>query len=84
MVLADRQAPDARAEIIALIGEMGGINLDETPGREFHHAARSFALAERLTGVRITRELLETTQFTVSVATSDRLHWRSFDDVSRR
>lgn len=74
-VLADRQAPDARAEIIALIGEVGGIDLDETPGREFHHVAGSFALAERLTGVRITRELLETTQFTATVATPDQLHW---------
>lgn len=74
-VLADRQASDARAEIIALIGEVGGIDLDETPGREFHHVAGSFALAERLTGVRITRELLETIQFTVTVATPSRLQW---------
>ncbi|MBY3985418.1 hypothetical protein HQO84_21605 [Rhodococcus fascians] len=29
-VLGDRQAPDARAQIIALIGEVGGIDLDET------------------------------------------------------
>jgi hypothetical protein len=74
-VLADRQAPDARAQIIALIGEVGGIDLDETQGREFHHVAGSFALAERLTGIQITREKLETTQFTVAVATPARLHW---------
>lgn len=31
-VLADRQAPDARTQIIDLISEVGGIDLDETPG----------------------------------------------------
>ncbi|QII09251.1 hypothetical protein BH93_27135 (plasmid) [Rhodococcoides fascians A25f] len=68
-VLADRQPPESRAHIVALIAEVGGIDLDETPGREFHHVAGSFALAERLTGVRITNNLLETSPFTVTNVT---------------
>ncbi|MGF0313771.1 DUF6461 domain-containing protein [Rhodococcus sp. IEGM1428] len=68
-VLADRQPPESRAHIVALISEVGGIDLDETPGREFHHVAGSFALAERLTGVRITSNLLETSRFTVTNVT---------------
>ncbi|MBT0568642.1 DUF6461 domain-containing protein [Williamsia sp. CHRR-6] len=65
-VLADRQPADAREEIISLIVEVGGIDLDENPDREIHHVAGSFALAERLTGVRVTEQFLREAEFTVA------------------
>lgn len=68
-VLADNQPPESRAHIVALIAEVGRIDLDEIPGRELHHVAGSFAIAERLTGVRITSNLLETIRFTVTSVT---------------
>jgi hypothetical protein len=70
-VLADRQPEESRTYIIGLIDEVGGIDLAETPGREFHHVAGSFALAERLTGVRITAELLTGSRFMVAVVPHD-------------
>lgn len=70
-VLADRQPADARAQIVTLIEEVGGIDLDETQGEECHHVAGSFALAERLSGVPITPRLLETVRFTVDVIALD-------------
>lgn len=70
-VLADRQPADARAQIVALIEEVGGIDLHETQNEEFHHVAGSFALAERLSDVRITPRLLEAMRFTVAVVTLD-------------
>jgi len=70
-VLADRQPADTRAQIVALIEEVGGIELDETQGGERHHVAGSFALAERLSGVPLTPRLLEAMHFTVAVVTLD-------------
>ena len=70
-VLADRQPEESRTYIVGLIDEVGGIDLTETPGREFHHVAGSFALAERLTGIRITPELLTLSTFTVAIAPHD-------------
>lgn len=70
-VLADRQPEETRTYIVGLIDEMGGIDLTETSGRELHHVAGSFALAERLTGVRITPELLTKSTFIVAVAPHD-------------
>lgn len=68
-ILADRQPADARAQIVALIEEVGGIDLDETQKEEFHHVSGSFALAERLSGVQITPRSLEAMRFTVAVVT---------------
>ena len=65
-VLADRQPADGRAEIISMIGEVGGIDLAETPGREFHHVAGSFALAERITGVTVDEAFLTDAEFVVA------------------
>ena len=65
-VLADRQPADGRAEVIGMIGEVGGIDLDETPGREFHHVAGSFALAERITGVTVDEAFLAAAEFVVA------------------
>ena len=65
-VLADRQPADGRAEIISMIGEVGGIDLNETPGREFHHVAGSFALAERITGVTVDEAFLTDAEFVIA------------------
>lgn len=71
-VLADRQPEEHRTRIIELIGQVGGIDLDEKPGRtEFNHVPGSFALAESLTGVRVTPAMLTDLTFTVAVVPLD-------------
>ncbi|NMM92274.1 hypothetical protein B2J88_49930 [Rhodococcus sp. SRB_17] len=62
-------AGTAPEEVIDLIRQIGGIELDDTPdGRtEYRQVEGAFALGEQLTGVTITPELLGDTEFTVSV-----------------
>lgn len=52
-----------------LMAEVGGFELEETdqPRTEFFHIEASFALAERLIGIAVTKELLETAEFTVAL-----------------
>ena len=68
-VLADRQHPSSRERIIDLIKEVGGINLsaDPDPSAPNYSVPGAFALAERLTGVRVTPELLSQGRFTAAV-----------------
>lgn len=65
-VLADRQPADGRTEIISMIDEVGGIDFNETPGRELHHVAGSFALAERITGATVDELFLRDAEFVVA------------------
>lgn len=63
-----RWPPDAYARITALINEVGGIEFDDGGARtEFHHRQGAFALAERLSGVRITQETIDHGLFTAAV-----------------
>lgn len=60
----------AVARVTELIGDVGGIELDDPPpgGRvEYRHVEGAFALAERLTGVAVTPHLLVDSTFTVTV-----------------
>lgn len=63
-----RWRPDVYARIMTLINEVGGIEFDDggTPS-EFHHRQGAFALAERLSGVRITEETIDHGLFTAAV-----------------
>lgn len=71
-VLADRQPEESRIKVVELIREVGGIDLDEKPGRtELNHVPGSFALAESLTGVRVTPAMLTDLTFTVAVVPLD-------------
>lgn len=54
--------------ILALIPEVGGIERDtDEPRTESFHREGAFALAERLTGVAVTKDLLESADFTVAI-----------------
>ncbi len=53
--------------MLALIPEVGGIERGGEGRTEFFHIPGAFALAERLTGVEVTQELLETAEFTVAI-----------------
>jgi hypothetical protein len=66
----DAAAPTAGLPIIlALIPQVGGIERDsDEPRTGFFHREGAFALAERLTGVAVTKDLLESTEFTVAIA----------------
>ncbi|MCZ4537832.1 DUF6461 domain-containing protein [Gordonia terrae] len=52
-----------------LMSEVGGFQLGETdePRTEFFHLEASFALAERITGIAVTKELIESAEFTVAL-----------------
>lgn len=52
-----------------LMSEVGGFQLEETdePRTEFFHLEASFALAERITGIAVTKELIESAEFTVAL-----------------
>lgn len=52
-----------------LMSEVGGFALEETdePRSEFFHIEASFALAERLTGIPVTKEMIKTAEFTVAL-----------------
>ncbi|WP_076482603.1 DUF6461 domain-containing protein [Williamsia sterculiae] len=62
-------APEETDTVLALIAEVGGIELDDHEGTrtEFFHIEGSFALAERLTGVEVSKELLASAEFTVAM-----------------
>lgn len=63
-----RWRPDVYAQIMDLITEVGGIEFDYDGIRtEFHHVQGAFALAERLTGVRITQDIIDNSPYTVAV-----------------
>lgn len=54
--------------VMALIPEVGGIERDsDEPRSEFFHREGAFALAERLTGVTVTKDLIESADFTVAI-----------------
>ncbi|MGW6035366.1 DUF6461 domain-containing protein [Gordonia terrae] len=55
--------------VFDLMSEVGGFPLEETdePRTEFFHIEASFALAERLTGIAVSKELLQTAEFTVAL-----------------
>lgn len=62
-------APTETDTVLALIAEVGGIELDDHEGTrtEFFHIEGSFALAERLTGVAVSKQLLQSAEFTVAM-----------------
>jgi hypothetical protein len=62
-------SPVESATVLRLIAEVGGIDLDDYYGTrtEFFHIEGCFALAERLTGVGVSKDLLESTEFTVAL-----------------
>jgi hypothetical protein len=65
------------AIVLELIAEVGGIDLDDYYGTrtEFFHIEGCFALAERLTGVGLSKHLLESAEFTVAlIPTTDEPH----------
>ncbi|MCZ4521006.1 DUF6461 domain-containing protein [Rhodococcus ruber] len=66
---AHTASPAEAATVLALITEVGGIDLDDYHGTrtEFFHIEGSFALAERLTGVEVSKELLRSAVFTVAM-----------------
>ena len=54
--------------LLRLVEQVGGILVDEAePRTEFFHVPGAFALAEMLTGVAMTPELLSTAEFTVAI-----------------
>lgn len=68
----DRAAEQPTAgsrRVLELIEEVGGIAREEgaEPRTEFFHVPGSFALAERLTGVRLTGEVIAGAEFTVAL-----------------
>jgi hypothetical protein len=68
--LADgtRWHPDVYAKIVTLINDVGGIESDHDGTRtEFHHRQGAFALAERLSGIRITQETIDHALVTAAV-----------------
>lgn len=64
-----RWEPDVYAHIMNLINQVGGIEFDYDGTRtESHHVQGAFALAERLTGVRITHNILDEAPYIVAIA----------------
>ncbi|AFR49924.1 hypothetical protein KTR9_3289 [Gordonia sp. KTR9] len=57
------------SSVFDLMSEVGGFELEETdePRDEFFHIEASFALAERRTGIAVTKELIESAEFTVAL-----------------
>lgn len=65
---AEESPTPGTTEVLRLISEVGGIERDTEGSRtDFFHIPGSFALAEALTGVAVTKETLETAVFTVAI-----------------
>ncbi len=65
-----RSTPTAGSStLFDLMSDVGGFELEETdePRAEFFHLEASFALAERLTGIAVTKDLIETAEFIVAL-----------------
>lgn len=80
-------APDDVETVLALIAEVGGIDLDDYYGTrtEFFHIEGCFALAERLTGVLVSKDLIESTEFIVAmIPTTDEPHDQYAHDLPPR
>jgi hypothetical protein len=60
-------AEPGRDRVVELIAQTGGIDVEPTDQPSTDHIAGSFALADALTGVHLTRDVLDTANITLAV-----------------
>jgi len=69
--LSSRNSPEyadpGRDRVVELVRQTGGIEVEPTDNTSGGHVEGSFALAEALTGVHLTRQLLDAAEFTLAV-----------------
>lgn len=60
-------ADPGRDRVVELISQTGGLDVEPANHPSTDHIAGSFALADALTGVNLTRDILDTARFTLAV-----------------